>query len=59
MKIFKIIDQILADFGNIKALQRTYVDTYTENKIKNIEGDKIADLTIGYTLDACYAFNNK
>ena len=42
MKLFKTIDTILASFGNIRAMQRTHVDTYTENEIKNIEGEKIA-----------------
>ena len=43
MKIFKTVDKILAGFGNIRAMERTHVDTYTENKIENIEGEKIAE----------------
>ncbi len=42
MGIFKKVDKILAAFGNIKALERTHVDTYTENRIRTIKGDKIA-----------------
>jgi len=43
MKLFKVIDNILASFGNIRAMQRTHVDTYTENEIDNIVGEKIAE----------------
>lgn len=43
MDILKSIDNILATFGNPKALQRTHVDTYTEDRIKNISGVKIAE----------------
>jgi len=43
MKILKTVDKILAGFGNIRAMERTNVDTYTENKIENIEGEKIAE----------------
>lgn len=42
MKIFKTVDKILAGFGNVKAMQRTHVDTFTEDKIENIDGVKIA-----------------
>lgn len=43
MSLFKKIDQVLASLGNIKAMQRTHVDTFTENKIKNIKGTKTAE----------------
>lgn len=43
MKIFKTVDKILAGFGNARAMERTHVDTHTENKIENIEGEKIAE----------------
>lgn len=43
MRFLKKIDRVLAAFGNIKALERTHVDTFTENLIKNIEGKKIAE----------------
>ena len=43
MDILKSIDNILATFGNPKALQRTHVDTYTEDRNKNISGVKIAE----------------
>jgi hypothetical protein len=34
--------EILAALGNIKAMERVHVDTYTEEKIRNISGIKIA-----------------
>ena len=43
MDILKSIDKILATFGNPRAMQRTHVDTYTEDRIKNISGVKIAE----------------
>ena len=43
MDIFRKKDEILAAFGNIKAMKRLHVDTFTENKIKNISGVKIAE----------------
>jgi len=43
MNIFKKADKVLASFGNIKAMQRNHVDTFTENKIKNTKGFKIAE----------------
>lgn len=42
MNLFKKIDLLLADLGNVKALQRTHVDTVTESKIENVKGEKIA-----------------
>lgn len=42
MKLFKSIDKVLARMGNMRAMERTHVDTYTENKIENIPGDQIA-----------------
>lgn len=47
MTIFRSIDKVLARFGNIRAMERTHVDTYTENLIKNIAGKKIAQSTFG------------
>lgn len=43
MNILKTIDRILATLGNPRAMERTHVDTYTEEKIKNISGVKIAE----------------
>ena len=43
MSIFRKIDKVLGAFGNIKALERTHVDTFTENLINNISGEKIAE----------------
>ncbi len=45
--MFKKIDKVLAAFGNIKAMERLHVDTFTENKITNINGDKIAESSEG------------
>lgn len=42
MNLFKKIDLLLADLGNVKAMQRTHVDTVTESKIENVKGEKIA-----------------
>jgi hypothetical protein len=47
MKIFKTIDKVLAGFGNIRAMERNHVDTYTENRIESIEGEKIAESQYG------------
>ena len=47
MSIFRKIDKILGAFGNIRALERTHVDTYTENLIENIKGEKIAESVNG------------
>ena len=47
MSFFRKIDQLLGSFGNIKALERTHVDTYTENLITGIEGEKIAESVDG------------
>ncbi len=43
MEILKSIDKVLAAFGNVRALERLHVDTFTEEKIKNISGVKIAE----------------
>jgi len=63
IKLFKVIDNILANFGNIRAMQRTHVDTYTENEIDNIVGEKIAEsengqLWISYQELASFNFLN-
>ena len=47
MSIFRKIDKVLGAFGNIKALERTHVDTFTESLITNIAGDKIAESSEG------------
>ena len=43
MGIFKKVDKLLASMGNISAMERLHVDTFTENKILNIGGEKIAE----------------
>lgn len=43
MNILRKKDEILAALGNIRAMERLHVDTYTEEKIKNISGVKIAE----------------
>lgn len=47
MSIFRKIDKVLGAFGNIRALERTHVDTFTENLITNIKGQKIAESVDG------------
>jgi hypothetical protein len=42
MNILRKKDEILAALGNIKAMERVHVDTFTEEKIRNISGIKIA-----------------
>ncbi len=42
MKLFKTIDKVLARMGNMRAMERTHVDTYTENKMENVPGEQIA-----------------
>lgn len=43
MDIFRKKDEILAALGNIRAMERLHVDTFTEDKINNISGVKIAE----------------
>lgn len=43
MDIIKVKDQILAALGNIKSMERLHVDTFTEERIRNISGTKIAE----------------
>ena len=40
--MFKKIDHILAAFGNLRAMKRTHVDTFTEEKMCQISGEQIA-----------------
>ncbi len=47
MDFFKTIDKIRAAFGNISAMERTHVDTFTENLIANIKGEMIAASNFG------------
>jgi len=42
MKLFKTIDKVLARMGNMRAMERTHVDTFTENKMENVRGEQIA-----------------
>lgn len=43
----KKIDKVLASLGNIRAMERLHVDTFTENLIENIPGDLIAESSEG------------
>ncbi len=47
MSIFKTVDKVLAAFGNIRAMERLHVDTFTENLISNVAGAKIAESSYG------------
>jgi len=40
--MFKSIDHFLAALGNVRAMKKIHVDTYTEDRIHKIEGTKIA-----------------
>lgn len=42
MNFFKKIDSFLGKMGSLKASERNYVDTVTEEKITDVIGDKIA-----------------
>lgn len=41
--MFKKVDKFLAALGNMRAMERLHVDTFTEEKISNIKGEKIAE----------------
>lgn len=41
--MFKKIDKVLAALGSVKAMERLHVDTFTEEKMENVGGDKIAE----------------
>jgi len=43
----KSIDKVLSSFGIMKSMERTHVDTFTENRINNIKGDLIAKSNYG------------
>lgn len=43
MNILKTKNKILAAFGNVRAMEKLHIDTYTESKIKSIAGVKIAE----------------
>ena len=63
MNVFRSIDKVLAGLGNIRAMERLHVDTFTEDLIKNIEGEKIAEsqfgqIFISYQELAGYEFMN-
>lgn len=47
MKLSQSIDKILAAFGNIRAMERTHIDTHTERLISKIKGEKIAESEFG------------
>ncbi|ARV14723.1 hypothetical protein [Polaribacter sp. SA4-12] len=48
MGIFKKIDTVLASLGNLKAMKRTHVDTFTEDKIENVSGEKYGVSKLGF-----------
>ena len=43
MNLLRKKDEILAALGNMRAMKKLHVDTYTEDRIKNISGLKIAE----------------
>ncbi|TYA71562.1 hypothetical protein [Seonamhaeicola marinus] len=63
MGVLKSIDKVLAAFGNIRAMERLHVDSFTENLITNISGVKIAEslygqLFVSFQTLADYEFMN-
>jgi hypothetical protein len=42
MKLLKSIDKLLASMGNISSMERTHIDTHTENKMQEVAGEQIA-----------------
>ena len=48
MGLFKKIDTVLASLGNIKSMKRTHVDTFTEEKIANVSGEKYGISEFGF-----------
>lgn len=45
--MIKKVDQVLAALGNVKAMERLHVDTFTESEINNVDGEKIGESTDG------------
>ena len=45
--MIKKIDKVLAALGNVKAMERLHVDTFTKSEVNNIEGEKIGESTDG------------
>lgn len=41
--MIKKIDKVMAALGNIRAMDKLHVDTFTENLIENVPGDLIAE----------------
>lgn len=58
MKLFNKIDKVLAAFGNIKAMERTHVDTYTETLITKIKGAKVGESKNGQIFFEFQNLNN-
>ena len=59
MTLFQKVDQVLAALGNIRAMEPLHVDTFTEDKINNIPGDKIAESKEGIIyikIDVLYGY---
>jgi hypothetical protein len=42
MGLFRKVDKVLAAMGNTRAMERLHIDTVTEGKIVEIEGDALA-----------------
>lgn len=42
MKLLKSIDKLLASMGNVRSMERTHIDTHTENKMQEVAGEQIA-----------------
>lgn len=42
MKLLKSLDKLLASMGNIDAMERTHIDTHTENRMQEVAGEQLA-----------------
>ncbi|QHI38640.1 hypothetical protein IMCC3317_40340 [Kordia antarctica] len=42
MKLLKSLDKLLASMGNISSMERTHIDTHTENKMQEVAGEQLA-----------------
>ncbi|WP_117881733.1 hypothetical protein [Aureibaculum luteum] len=42
MGFFSKVDKVLAGLGNMKAMKRVHVDTFTEGLMESVEGEKLS-----------------
>lgn len=46
--VVKTLDKVLSKIGFIGSMERTHVDTFTENRIKTVKGEKIGSSNFGH-----------